>query len=150
MDVTVIDRQRGRRISTTGLGRFLRRLARAAPSSGADRVAVCLVSDRAMAKLNAAFRGRRGPTDVLSFPAGDAPLPEGGRHLGDVVIAVPTAAAQARRAGHGLARELKILALHGYLHLLGYDHEVDDGDMRRLERRLTGRLLAAPPRRGIR
>jgi probable rRNA maturation factor len=70
------------------------------------------------------------PTDVLSFPA-DEP-----GELGDVVIALGVARRQAAQAGHSLATELRVLALHGLLHLLGYDHERDDGQMRRLEQRL--------------
>jgi probable rRNA maturation factor len=74
---------------------------------------------------------------VLSFPG-----PGGEEGLGDVVISVPTAARSARRQGHGVARELDILALHGFLHLLGYDHETDDGTMGRLEARLRRDLGA--------
>ena len=94
-----------------------------------------------MRELNRRFRGRDSTTDVLSFPGDSAPDPEGRRHLGDIAISVPTAARQARVAGHGLQRELSVLVLHGYLHLLGYDHETDDGTMLRLQRRLERRLL---------
>ncbi len=73
-------------------------------------------------------------TDVLSFPC--APL-DGS--IGDVVIATGVARRQAREAGHSLAVELKVLALHGLLHLMGYDHETDDGQMARVERRLRAR-----------
>ena len=136
LEVTVLNRQRSARVDARALGAFLgrtaaARLARAAPAS----LAVCLVSDRAMRAYNRRFRGVDRTTDVLSFPDG-ATDPEGGTHLGDVLISVPRAAAQAREAGHSLARELRRLLLHGYLHLLGYDHETDDGTMRRLERRL--------------
>lgn len=106
-------------------------------------MAVCLVSDRRMREYNRKFRHQDRTTDVLSFPGGEEPLPEGGRHLGDIVIAVPRAAAQASEAGHSLARELRILVLHGYLHLLGHDHDTDDGAMMRLERRLVRRLLVS-------
>ena len=115
------------------------------PAPEADSVAVCLVSDRKMRQLNRTYGRRDRSTDVLSFRAG--PVPDGcaERHLGDIVISVETARRQARRARHSLGRELKILALHGYLHLLGHDHETDDGTMLRLQRGLTRRLL--PPRR---
>ena len=76
--------------------------------------------------------------------AGDAPDPEGGRHLGDLLISVPQAARQAGERRHSLARELRVLVLHGYLHLLGHDHETDGGRMMRLQRRLERRLLPGP------
>ena len=95
--------------------------------------AVRFTSDRDMRRLNRNFRGKDSTTDVLSFPGTDSPE---GRHLGDVVIAVPTARRQAAAAGHSLQRELQTLLLHGVLHCLGYDHETDDGTMERLERRL--------------
>jgi probable rRNA maturation factor len=92
--------------------------------------------------LNRRFRRRDRATDVLSFPAG-APGPESSRagwHLGDLAIGVPAARRQARRRGHSLAREVQFLLLHGYLHLLGYDHETDEGQMAQLESRLRRRL----------
>lgn len=91
---------------------------------------MALVSDRRIASLNRQFRGYEQPTDVLSFPAEAPP------YLGDIVIARGVARRQARRVGHSLAAELRVLALHGLLHLLGYDHEQDDGQMARFERRL--------------
>jgi len=105
-------------------------LAGVAPKAARGEVTVALVSDRQIARLNATFRRHDGPTDVLSFPS-DAPP-----HLGDVLIARGVARRQAARAGHSLATEIRVLALHGLLHLLGYDHEHDDGQMARLERRL--------------
>jgi probable rRNA maturation factor len=93
-------------------------------------VTVALVSDARVSALNRQYRHKDRPTDVLSFPA-DEP-----GQLGDVAIALGVARRQARAAGHPLGTELRILALHGLLHLLGYDHEQDDGRMERLERRL--------------
>ena len=88
-----------------------------------------------MRELNRRYRGVDRATDVLSFPAGaDARAPD--RPLGDIVIARGVAIRQARATGHSPADELKVLALHGLLHLLGYDHEEDEGEMARLERRL--------------
>ncbi len=105
-----------------------------------------------MRALNLAFRGRDYATDVLSFPyepglqaPGSGLQAPGSRlqapdlPLGDIVIAREVAARQAREAGHTLATELRVLALHGLLHLLGYDHEQDDGEMARVERRLRRR-----------
>ena len=75
---------------------------------------------------------------MLSFPG-----PGGAEGLGDIVISVPAAERNARRLGRSLAQELDVLALHGFLHVLGYDHETDDGTMDRLERRLRRRLLGS-------
>lgn len=97
-----------------------------------------------MREFNQRYRDKDVPTDVLSFPGDDEPEPDGSRHLGDIVISVATAGRQAQSRGHSLPRELKRLTLHGYLHLLGYDHETDDGAMLRLERRLVRRLLPGP------
>jgi probable rRNA maturation factor len=139
----VLNRQRGQVVRRGELSAFLDRLTREVPAPKADSLAVCLVSGRRMRELNRAYRGRDAETDVLSFPADPVPGPETERHLGDIVISVPAAERQARQARHSLENELKILAMHGYLHLLGYDHERDDGAMARLERRLARRLLRA-------
>lgn len=144
MEVTVWNRQRMRRVDGRKLRRFAGQLADALPSRKAGVLGVCLVGDRAMRALNRRHREKDATTDVLSFPPGRAPDPEGLGHLGDILISVPQAARQARAAGHPLDRELRVLLLHGYLHLLGYDHEKDAGQMMRLQRRLERRLL---PRR---
>jgi len=104
----------------------------------ADSFTVRLTSDRELRRLNAVYRGKDQVTDVLSFPGAGGP---DGTHLGDVAISLPAARRQARAAGHPVARELRILALHGALHCLGYDHESDDGAMRALEVRLRRRWL---------
>ncbi len=122
------------------------RLAREVPPPKADSLTLCLVSERKMREYNRFFRGQDRSTDVLSFADDGEPDPEGKVHLGDIVISVPTAARQARVAGHSLTRELRVLALHGYLHLLGYDHERDGGKMMRLQRRLERKLLPRPRR----
>ena len=142
MDVAVVDRQRAHRVPTGALAAYMRRVAREAPATPCDGVVVMLCGDAAMRRLNAQFRGQDKTTDVLSFPAGDGPRPDGAHPLGEIAISVPQAARQARAAGHTLGRELRLLALHGYLHLLGYDHEVDDGSMLRLQARLARRLVA--------
>jgi len=106
--------------------------------------AVRFTSDREMRRLNRDFRGKDKATDVLSFPGNTAAvLAAGGDgpHLGDVVVAVPTARRQAAERGEPVERELRTLVLHGVLHCLGYDHETDDGSMERLERRLRRRWL---------
>jgi len=125
----------GRRVQTDGLDRWLVRIA---PASARGEVAVALVSDPKMRQLNQRFKGINKFTDVLSFPVSlDAPYPMSKfRFLGDIVIAKGVATRQARKAGHRVRVEIRRLALHGLLHLLGYDHEHDDGRMERLERRL--------------
>ncbi len=125
---------RGRRKSAGTLSTWL---ASVAPRAAVGVVAVALVGDRKMRDLNGRFRAIHTVTDVLSFPAGSAPaVPGPARFLGDIVIATGRAARQARAAGVTEQQEWRRLALHGLLHLLGHDHERDDGRMRRLERRL--------------
>jgi probable rRNA maturation factor len=138
--VTVSD-DRGRPVRASGLAVWLRRVA---PARARGAVNIALVSDACITALNRAYRGKTGVPDVLSFPSSphhskaDLPSPEPPftNHLGDIVIARGVAARQALEAGHGLAAELRVLALHGLLHLLGYDHERDNGRMRRVEQRL--------------
>jgi probable rRNA maturation factor len=129
----VLNRQRRQRIDASRLRRVLRSAGRRLRASG--EVSVVLAGDRLLRRLNREYRGRDRTTDVLSFPG-----PGGEEGLGDVVISVPTAARHARRRGHSVQRELDLLALHGLLHVLGYDHETDDGAMDRLEARLRREL----------
>lgn len=109
-------------------------------ASGYDSLTVRLSDEEAMRGLNRQFRQRDKPTDVLSFPGDTSPE---GRHLGDVVIALPVAARQASARGHSLMREVKLLLLHGVLHCLGYDHEKDNGEMQELENGLRSRWIEA-------
>jgi probable rRNA maturation factor len=111
----------------------------AAVAPRAASLGVRFVGDRAMRLTNRRFRGKDQTTDVLSFPGEE----DGGGHLGDILISVPAARRQAAEAGHTVDRELKILLLHGIIHCLGHDHETDQGQMERLERRLRKRWLAA-------
>jgi probable rRNA maturation factor len=141
MNFEVVDRQRAVRVNCRALAAFGRRLAAAAPRSAASTVTVCLAGDTLVKRLNGTYRGKPKTTDVLAFPADPHPAPDGTRHLGDVVISVPQARRQAAPLGRSVHREIRLLLLHGYLHLLGYDHEVDDGRMRRLESRLAASLL---------
>jgi probable rRNA maturation factor len=92
-----------------------------------------------MRRLNRRHRGEDRTTDVLSFPAGGT-LEPGAAHLGDIAISLSRAARQARRARWPLRSELALLVTHGFLHLLGYDHETDNGTMRRIEARLLRRV----------
>jgi probable rRNA maturation factor len=101
------------------------------------KVTVLLTTDAAIRKLNREFRGIDKATDVLSFPA-EGPVAKG--IAGDLAISVQTALLQAAEYGHGLSAEVKVLILHGLLHLAGYDHETDNGQMARRERALRGRF----------
>lgn len=116
------------------------RRASGALDVGPGDVAVRCLGEREMTELNVAWRRKNGPTDVLSFPAGFVG-PEGRRHIGDIAICVPVAERQALEQGHSTQREAATLAVHGLLHLLGYDHERDDGEMEALERKLRERVL---------
>ena len=142
--VTVTD-GRGRAVADGGLARWLARLA---PARARGELAIALVTDRRIRALNRQYRGKDYATDVLSFPADDqglqrtaGPRIDGPRLLGDLVIATGVARRQARQRGHSYATELRVLALHGFLHLLGYDHDdpEDHGRMARAEARLRRR-----------
>ena len=125
------------RLNARALGGWLEKLVEElAPA--ADSVGVRFAGDRTVRRLNRDFRDKDKATDVLSFPGEESPE---GRHLGDIVISIPTAERQAEERGATLEDEVKLLLLHGVLHCLGYDHETDRGEMERLERRLRRRWL---------
>ena len=111
------------------------RASRVSEARGKSELSILFCGDGKMRSLNRRFRRKDSSTDVLSFPAGDGAL------LGDIVICVPYAARKARGRRGGTSREMDRLLLHGYLHLLGYDHETDDGEMDTLEAAVSGRLL---------
>ena len=148
----ILNRQRGARVARGPLESFLRRVKNELGLKEAD-VTVCFVSDAEIARMNETFRKKKGPTDVLSFPtvARRRPASEGEpykrknqeKYLGDIAISPATARRYARKNGRPLASELRVLILHGVLHLLGYDHETDRGEMDRVERKLRKRLRLA-------
>ena len=119
-----------------GLESFLAEAARAARLTGT--VSVLLTSDSEIRRLNREFRGKDKATDVLSFPAGDGAGRS--RTAGDLAISVETAAREAEQRGHSLETELRVLLLHGVLHLAGFDHEADSGEMARKENALRNKL----------
>jgi probable rRNA maturation factor len=158
----ILNRQRAVRVSVPALELFLRRVQREL-RLGEAQVTVGLVSDAEIAGMNERFRKKKGATDVLSFPAAKRRRPvrlrrrnsardsKGGvgqklggglldGSLGDIAIAPAVAKRNAKRFRRTLPAELKILILHGVLHLLGYDHEADRGEMDRTEKRLRRRL----------
>src|SRR5579863_4060461 len=123
--------------SARTLARFLTRAQKAVRLRG--RVSVLLTTDREIRRLNRRFRGIDKPTDVLSFPV-EAFIQSQERIAGDLAISIPTARRQSAEQGHAVGVELKILMLHGLLHLAGYDHETDTGQMARREQRLRAQL----------
>ena len=151
----ILNRQRAVRVARRPLELFLARVRRELRIGQAD-VTVCFVSDAEIAWMNQAFRKKKGPTDVLSFPAVERRAPasllrrrkpgnaarrsESITFLGDVAISPAPARRNAKKLGRTLPSELEILILHGVLHLLGYDHEADRGEMDRIEARLRRRL----------
>jgi probable rRNA maturation factor len=147
----ILNRQRSVRLSKRALELFLQRVEREL-GLGEAHVTVCLVSDAEIAGMNKAFRKKLGPTDVLSFPANAGARSKSSRRmkpkvrhaeekfLGDIAIAPGVARRNARIYGRTLPVEMKILILHGVLHLLGYDHETDRGEMERTEKKLRRRL----------
>jgi probable rRNA maturation factor len=149
----ILNRQRAVRLSTRALESFLLRVRRELDLKQAQ-VTVCLVSDAEIAGMNQSFRKKHGPTDVLSFPAVKLRKPRQSRRptsaavslgsdaasLGDIAIAPAVAKRNAKNYGRTLPAELKILILHGVLHLLGFDHEADRGEMDRTEKKLRRRL----------
>ena len=138
--VEVVSRQRKVPVDCERWRAFAERALGVVPAGGAG-VTVAFVSDRAMRELNRRWRGKAGTTDVLSFPAGDEEFGGAeGASLGDVVISAEQAARQAAAHGLGFENEVEQLILHGLLHLCGYDHETDRGEMNALELRLRRRL----------
>jgi len=145
----ILNPQREVRVARPPLESFLRHVKKELGCGKAD-VTVCLVSDAEMARMNKKFRKKKGPTDVLSFPAVGRPKSvssrrraKGGEFLGDIAISPATARRYAKKNGRTLASELRVLILHGVLHLLGYDHETDRGKMDRVERKLRKRFRLA-------
>src|SRR5215813_7267856 len=158
----ILNRQRTVRVARPPLEAFLARVREQLRLNGAE-VTIALVSDPAIARMNETYRHKKGPTDVLSFPSDALPrrarsgsregtasavpnsaqrgilVPEG-HSLGDIAISPATARRNAKKFGRTLPIELQILILHGVLHLLGYDHETDNGQMTRVENRLRRKL----------
>jgi probable rRNA maturation factor len=145
----ILNRQRAVRLTRRPLESFLRRARKELGLQEAG-LTVCLLSDAEIARLNETFRKKEGPTDVLSFPAVARRRPvrsrrglktiRAGDYLGDIAISPATARRYAKKNGRKLSSELQVLILHGVLHLLGYDHETDRGEMDRVERKLRKRL----------
>jgi probable rRNA maturation factor len=137
--IEVVNRQRKHKLDLERWQEFVAR-ALALLSAERDGVTVAFVSDRSMRELNRMWRHTSSTTDVLSFPSAPADVPNEESTMGDVVISVDRAREQARDNGLTLENEIQQLILHGLLHLCGYDHEIDNGEMNRLELKLRHRL----------
>ena len=138
--IEVVNRQRKVPVDSERWQLFASRAVKATRAEAAN-VTVAFVSDRHMRELNRQWRGKSGTTDVLSFPAGEDEFANpDGSNLGDVVISLEQAARQATEHNLTLDEEIAQLILHGLLHLCGYDHETDNGEMNRLELRLRKQL----------
>jgi len=148
----ILNRQTKVRIAVAPLERFLREIRSVAKIADGE-VSIAFVTDAEIARWNESYRSKKGPTDVLSFPAfprrnadrntsakHGKTHPAEARFLGDIAIAPETARRYAKKHGRTLAGELRILMLHGVLHLMGYDHESDNGQMNRIEQKLRRRL----------
>jgi probable rRNA maturation factor len=141
--------QRAVPVGVSELERFLQKVKKET-GLGKDCLAIRLIGDAEMTRLNETYRKKKGPTDVLSFPmVGDSVKPgtlrqqvwkARGGFLGDIAISPKVARRNAKTLGRRLPEELKVLILHGVLHLLGYDHETDRGEMERIEMRLRRKL----------
>ena len=129
-------------ITRPDVARFLAQAQKAVGLTG--EVHVLLADDATLKRLNKTFRGKNKTTDVLSFPAGPSTVffgePDAPELAGDLAISLETATRQASRFGHTLLEEVKILLLHGLLHLAGFDHETDSGEMAAREAELRGEL----------
>ena len=137
----ILNRQRRYQVPASRLRQFVYLLSHRLRLDN-QTFTIVLVGDRAIRRLNRDFRNQDKPTDVLSFPAGAEAMPHLDKPgLGDMIISVETARRQAFARHHSLEKELRVLVIHGLLHLLGYDHEVDRGEMRRKELRLQRELL---------
>jgi probable rRNA maturation factor len=138
--VEVVNRQRKLPLDCERWRAFTSKALKVVPADGAGAT-VAFISDRSMRELNRRWRGKRGTTDVLSFPVEQEVWEQvEGKTLGDLVISIEQAARQAKENGLTLNEEIAQLILHGLLHLCGYDHERDEGEMNALELRLRRRL----------
>jgi probable rRNA maturation factor len=152
----ILNRQKKVRLATRPLQEFLRKTQRELKIVNSE-ITIAFVSQAEIARWNQAYRKKKGPTDVLSFPPsagasqGAPALPNAyscwplaNRHsppfLGDIAIAPETAKRYAKKNGRTLSSEIRVLMLHGVLHLMGYDHESDQGQMNRIEQKLRRRL----------
>ena len=146
------NRQRAVPIEVATLEGFFRKICREIGLKY-PAAAVCFVTDRDMKRLNRTYRGKNKTTDVLSFPSEERPKPKSlkraaralrGEFLGDIAISATVARENAEGFGRSVAEEIGVLLLHGVLHLMGYDHESDRGEMEIIETKLRQQLGLTP------
>ena len=138
--IDIINLQRKVKLETDVLRKYIERLTASVDEATGHTFSVALVSDRRMKELNKLFRSKDSTTDVLSFPHKPDEFDPDKNSLGDIVISVEQAQKQADENGLSLEGEIKQLMLHGLLHLCGYDHETDDGEMNARELQLRDKL----------
>jgi len=143
--IEIVNRQRLVPVRSTELARVaegvILTLSKARLIRRSAALAIAIVRSKQMRRLNRLYRSNNTDTDVLSFPASPDDKPVDDPYLGDVVICADVALRQSDKACLSIHRELAELVIHGVLHLAGYDHEVDNGEMNRLELKLRRRLL---------
>jgi probable rRNA maturation factor len=137
--VKILNSQKRVRLTLPPLEKFAHRSLREM-NLKSDSVAIAFVTDAEIARLNKTYRRKNKTTDVLSFPAQTAKRADKSKFLGDIAIAPATARRYAKKNGRSLHSEICVLMLHGILHLLGYDHETDRGQMDRIEHKLRRKL----------
>ena len=142
--MTILNKQKKIRLALQPLENFSVKAMRQLKLKS-DSTAIALVADSEIARLNKTYRKKNKPTDVLSFPAQNSSRrPNKNKFLGDIAIAPAVARRYAKKNGRSLQTEICILILHGILHLLGYDHETDRGQMNRIEHQLRRKLGLEP------
>jgi len=139
--VSLVARRKPPVLAAREVRALVRETLRESGRAGAPPVTVVFSNDEEIRGLNRVYRGKDKPTDVLSFSAGES-FPPGEETLGDIIISIDTAAGQARKRRWSVEKEVRVLLIHGVLHLLGYDHETDDGEMIALERVVRRKLLS--------
>jgi len=143
--IEVINRQRLVAVDSDDLARVasevIREIGKARKLRSSPSIAIAIVRSKQMRRLNHLYRRKDTDTDVLSFPSDLDYEPASDSYLGDVIICADVALRQSGESGLSIDRELAELVIHGVLHLAGYDHEIDDGEMDRFELKLRRRLL---------
>lgn len=139
--IEIVNRQRKIKIDAEIFQDFAEKAVKIIPEAIGKSLVIAFVSDQKMRQLNSTFRGKNLTTDVLSFPFETDEFEIDQDNLGDIAISLEQAARQAKENKLTFATEIKQLILHGILHLIGYDHETDNGEMNNLELKLRDKLL---------
>ena len=138
--IDIVNLQRKVKVEIASYRAFVKELVAAIPETAERQFSVAFISDDRVKQLNELFRGKNSTTDVLSFPHEPEEFELDKNNLGDIIISVEQAQLQAAENGLTLENEIKQLVLHGLLHLCGYDHETDNGEMNARELELREKL----------